>query len=283
MADPRIPTGLPVVTQETIDQAQRDKLVATLKAAGIGSAANYVNYKANAPGGPLAQTALQNLFTGTKATPTPTGPALVRVTKGTLYGAFLPAPYGYVPPETYGLHPSFTEKAIGGRIPGGASLGFRGSDARVAVYEAKERVAAILKRIEGYRGVVGTSAGEANRAAEPLAGLSLADYLFLRDLPEGSTRAKFYVNQYAPKYEAIIAELEADALAQFQAAYEAGQRAQRDVLAELGLRTARAPDPQFDDVSAGGGGDYGAEAKAVAKITEGYALRLAAAKRSMDP
>lgn len=283
MADPRQLTAPPIPTQATIDQAQHDKLTASLKAAGIGIGANALNYKANAPGGPAAQSFLRNLFTGTEAKPTATGPASIRVTRGTVSTAFLPAPYGYVPPEFYGLHPSFTEKALGGRVPGGASFGFRGSDARVKVYEAKEYVEAIRKRIYAPRGFLTQSLETLNLANEPLPGLSLADYVFLKSLPEGSTKLQFYVTQYAPKYEAILAQIEANALAQFQAAYEAGQRQQRDILAELGIRTARAPGPIPDGVTAGSGGDYGAETAAQRKITEAFANRMLGALDSMDP
>lgn len=282
MADPRIPTG-PIITQETIDKAQSDKLTASLKALGMGAAGTELNRRANAPGGPIAQGFLRNLVTGVHVTPSPTGRGSVSIGKSTIIGALLPAPYGYVPPETYGLHPSFTEKAVGGRIPAGATFGFRGSDARVQVYEAKEYIAALTKRIEGYRGFVAQSVAEANKNLEPLPGLTVADYVYLKSLPTGATRLQFYVTQYALQYEAILAQIEADALAAVDRAFAVGQRVEGVYFDGVTIRTGRAPAPQFDgDALAALANTTGAN-PAQAAITDGYALRVAAAKKSMDP
>ncbi len=281
--DPTKLTSPPIPSQATLDAAQNDKLLASLKAAGVGVGSNLANRSLNAPGGDVAQSLLRTLFTGTKATPTATGPARITITKGTVYTAFLPAPYGYVPPEFYGLHPSFTEKELGVRIPGAETLGFRGSQARVDVYNAAAHVEQIKRQINAYRGGVASMVAEANKTTEPLPGLSVQDYLFLKALPPGSTKLQFYVTQYGPKYEALIAQTQADALALLQAASEAGQRAQANYLAELAKRTQPAPGPQPDGtISVGGGGDYGFGPR-VAKLTEGFALRMVAANNSKDP
>lgn len=136
----------PVVTQQDVHSAQREQIVATLKAATTTLGLTAFNYRFNAPGGPVIQKPVQAIFTGVEAKPTPTGRAAVRFPLLSLPAAFLPAPVGYVPPEFYGLHPDVVFHTAGlhlGRKP----IDFTASDTRVRVFEARRIGNEIEKRL----------------------------------------------------------------------------------------------------------------------------------------
>lgn len=139
----------PVITQQQVDQANRDKIEAVAKAVGIVGGLTYLNYRLNAPGGKMVQKPLQIGITGVDVKPTEAGRATVTIPLMSKVFAFAPTPLGYVPAEFYGLAPDTYKQNLPRQI-GSKPPFFVATDARKEVFAAKQLADQIGRRAQGH-------------------------------------------------------------------------------------------------------------------------------------
>lgn len=142
MADPRLPTIQP----NDLRDARIERIKAAAVAFGLVGGVTALNYRFNAPGGPVVQKPLQIGLTGIKVAPTPAGRASVKVPLVAVAAGLLPQPVGYVPAEFYGLHPEVVKNTLGfraGQKPPILSAG----PARLKEHDAREAVKGIIERV----------------------------------------------------------------------------------------------------------------------------------------
>jgi len=184
------PFQRPAITHRDVEQARLDQIVSTGKAVGTTLGLTGLNYRLNAPGGPVVQKPLQMVFTGVKAVPTEAGRAALSFPKLSVVTALLPGPIGYVPAEWYGLHPSVVRRSLGFSA-GNKPVYFEATEARVKVFHAQLEAERIAARALNTNVVFGQAsgfplfklpAGRLNITPEELA--------YLESLPPGVTNAQ---------------------------------------------------------------------------------------------
>jgi len=145
----------PVVPAQ-VEAARADKLNAT-KFGLLVSLAPAATVVAIAPVIPAGIKAGVSAFSGVHFVPRARATVSPRVTvaAGALYLA--PIPAGVVPPEVYGIDPSIVPHTVG-NFPGQKTIGFKASEVREQVYNARERETLIIAYLR--RGGNGQALGD---------------------------------------------------------------------------------------------------------------------------
>lgn len=197
------PLQLPPVKAGDVEKATDDRRSNFVEALGIVGGTTAANRRLNAPGGKVTQFLLQTALTGVKATPDPSGRAKLSFPKASFLGAFAPAPVGYVPPEFYDLHPEFWKRSMAPMKPGSKPPFFSASEERIRVFEARQALDAIARRVAP--GSVRDASGGADRYAIPPGRIFVtpAELAWLQSLPAGLSPAQAIV----PQLEARRADL----------------------------------------------------------------------------
>lgn len=180
----------PVITGRDVVKARRDQIETVAIAVGSVAGITAVNYRFNAPFGPLVQKPLQFTITGVEAKPTPSGRASIRLPTPSIFAAFLPGPVGYVPGEWLGLHPAIVRRTLGvgaGKKP----LIFEPSDERKRVFDATITAERIAANALGTEVIFGRASGHPFRAIPPgRINVTEEELQFLESLPPGLTPAQ---------------------------------------------------------------------------------------------
>lgn len=197
------PTKLPVVNQGTVDQAFQDKLESSGLAVGSVTAVTVANYFLNAPFGPVVQGLTKFGITGLEAKPGPAGRGEIKVPKLAVAMIPLPQPVGYVPAETYNLHPEFYKQQLGFPV-GSKPPFFSATEARIKVFEAREAANEIGRRALGQNGPhKGPPDLTASTIPPGKINVTLRELQFLQSLPPGTSE----VQRLLPQLEARKTDL----------------------------------------------------------------------------
>lgn len=228
------PFSTPVPTRHQVVQAKKDQAVAFLTAVSAVGLVATINRALNAPGGKLVQKLGPGLFTGLEQAPSATGRATTTVSKFAPFGALLPTPLGYVPPEFYGLHPEVVMRTVGRPI-GSKPLGFEATEARKVVFEARKKADEIGARALGLDFRATPAFGPERFQIPPgRIPITRAEAEFLAALPPGVSEASKLVPQLIER----ASDLQPDAPGSTQPAsvQPVTDAAIRNMLAALGLR-----------------------------------------------
>lgn len=194
------PTDPGRLTPKTVETAQSDKLEAFAKALVLVGGATGLNYRLNAPGGPLVQAPLKFGLTGIEAKPSPTGRASLSFPKASFLSAFLPAPVGYVPAEAYNLHPEFFIQSFGRPI-GSKPFGFEATQERKDVFAARQLANAIAARALGVpTGDESTLRRTGFKIPPGPINITRSELAFLQSLPPGVAEGQNILPAFAGRF-----------------------------------------------------------------------------------